>query len=121
MCSKGLAVWCFRIGICVIALATMGCASRPGSPYSSECDISSLNASDYLRGTWCTVKHAALRCSTKSDKCLVQCELGGGAKHIGGGCQHLCSPGVYTEKDVAENGGSFTPPGATACANEGRR
>ena len=107
------------IFLTLILLLIAACASNSTSaPYPPECDISSLRSSDYPHDTWCSIKYAALRCSTKSDKCLVQCEQHGGAKNIGGGCSHICSPRVYTQEDVVANGGEFTPPGSIECANE---
>lgn len=109
----------YTAALCVATLSLSTCASASKQPaYSTECDISSLHSSDYPHDTWCHIKHAALRCSTKSDKCLVQCERRGGGKNIDGGCAHICSPGAYTEEDVIENGGEFYPPDAVACANE---
>lgn len=117
-CSRAATRWAFFI-FSVFLIA--GCATRSeqsGSD-SPECDISSLKPSDYNRDTWCVIKTAAARCSTKSDKCLIQCERSGGAKQIGGGCSHVClgGGGVYTDADIAENGGSFYPPEALICIN----
>ena len=86
-----------------ISLVIAACASGSTSTsYSPECDISSLRSSDYPHATWCSIKHAALRCSTKSDKCLVQCEQNGGAKNIGGGCSYVCLSGPDSELESPE-------------------
>ncbi len=91
-----------------LMLLLTACASSTEQPrYATECDISSLKADDYSHDTWCLIKHSALRCSTKEDKCLAQCELRGGASNIGGGCAHVCS----------QDGGAW-PPEAITCANE---
>ncbi len=102
-----------------IALLLGGaCTSSLSKPaYAPACDISPLREDDYQRDSWCTIKFAALRCSTNSDKCLIQCELRGGAPMIGGGCFHICSPSPYTQEDVIKNGGDFSPPGALQCIN----
>ena len=106
--------------ICVlVALLLSACASDSRqSNHIAECDISSLQPNDYPHDTWCLIKHAAMRCSTKSDKCLTQCERRGGANNIGGGCAHICFNGLYTEDRIAENGGEAWPPEAVSCANE---
>ena len=95
---------CLRLMVfAFISLAIAACASGSGSTgYLPECDISSLRSSDYPHATWCSIKHAALRCSTKSDKCLVQCEKNGGAKNIGGGCAHICLSGADSDLEAPE-------------------
>ena len=102
-----------------VTLLIAACASGATSTsYSPECDISSLRPGDYTHDTWCSIKHAALRCSTLSDRCLVQCEQRGGLKNISGGCSHICYPSSYTQADVVANGGEYSPPGLSDCANE---
>jgi hypothetical protein len=98
-----------KIACCGTMLLLVACASNREQPkYAAECDISSLKSADYPHDTWCHIKYSALRCSTKEDKCLTQCERQGGARQIGGGCAHVCS----------QDGGGIWPPEAIACANE---
>ena len=100
------------------ALLLAGCASSPVYVAREDaCDISALNSGDYSHDTWCFIEHAANRCSTKSDKCLVNCELSGGGANVGGGCSHICYPPHYTDQDVTDNGGDFYPKEAIACVN----
>ena len=109
--------------ICVlVVLVLAACASASKQPtYGAECDISSLHSKDYPHDTWCLIRHAAMRCNTRSDKCLTQCERRGGASNIGGGCAHICFNGLYTDDLIADNGGDPWTPEAISCANEDAR
>ena len=107
-----------RAAMALLLPLLAACASGTGQIESPVgCDISSLRKADYPHDTWCSIKHAALRCSTRSDRCLVECERNGSAKLISGGCSHVCYPQAYTEQDVIDNGGAFWSREAIDCAN----